>query len=339
MHFPPQHEFDPDLLDYHLGQLSESRQRALERRLADDPSLAAENEALAGVFAALGCLRGLTVPAGLAERVQARVAAAPALRVARPMPAEIELLERENGRRLIPMQNFRDIAAVAAMIVIAVGVGVPGLLHLRERNQRMACAYNLAQVGRGVQAYAAVFGDSLPFAGWNGGYSWQPSSEPGVVVLPNRRHVYPMLQLGIVDPRVLVCPGGRDVPMPTDQLDRRQDFIESRNISYAYQNMAGVRPSLRSDPDLPIFADDTPLFADGLPLLDLRRLAGGDPAAVNSRSHGGRGQNILTLDGRSIWTTTPFVGVHGNNIWTLDGVTEYTGREGPQSATDSHLLK
>jgi hypothetical protein len=126
--------------------------------------------------------------------------------------------------------------------------------------------------------------------------------------------------------------------MPADQLERRQDFIESRNISYAYQNMAGVRPSLRSTPDLPIFADDTPLFADGLPLLDLRRL-GSDPAALNSRSHGGRGQNILTLDGRSIWTTTPLAGVRGNNIWTLDGVTEYTGREGPQSATDSHLLK
>jgi hypothetical protein len=316
MHFPPQHEFDPNLLDYHLGQLSEPEQRAFQRRLVDDPSLAAENEALAGVLDALGCLRDTATPPGLAERVRARVAAAPALRVSRAAAADLELLERENGRRIIPMHNFRDIAAVAAMIVIAVGVGVPGVLHLRERNQRMACAYNLAQVGRGVQAYATVFSDNLPFVGWNGGNSWQPSN----------------------DPRVLVCPGGRDVPMATEQLDRRQDFIESRNISYAYQNMAGVRPSLRSDPDLPIFADDTPLFADGLPLFDLRRLAG-DPAALNSRSHGGHGQNILTLDGRSVWTTTPFVGVHGNNIWTLDGVTEYTGREGPQSATDSHLLK
>lgn len=338
MHFPPQHEFDPTLLDHHLGQLSEAEQRALKHRLRQEPCLAAENEVLTVTLNALGCLRHIAVPSGLEERVRARVASAPPLRVARPAAADLELLEWENRRRIIPMHNFRDVIAVAAMIVIAVGVGVPGLLHLRERNQRIACAYNLAQVGRGVQAYATVFGDNLPFVGWGRGHSWQPSDEAGVVVLPNRRHVYPMLRLGIVDPRALVCPGSRDVPMPTDQLERRQDFIESRNISYAYQNMAGVRPSLRSAPDLPIFADDTPLFANGLLLLDLRRL-GGDPAALNSRSHGGRGQNILTLDGRSIWTKTPLVGVHGNNIWTLDGVTEYTGREGPQSATDSHLLK
>ena len=106
--------------------------------------------------------------------------------------------------------------------------------------------------------------------------------------------------------------------------------------------MAGVRPSANDDPDLPIMADDNPLFADGLPLFDARRwqrLPWGDAADVNSRAHGGAGQNILTLDGRVRWTTTPLSGVEGDNIWILRDVAEYTGREGPAAATDSHLLK
>jgi hypothetical protein len=36
---------------------------------------------------------------------------------------------------------------------------------------------------------------------------------------------------------------------------------------------------------------------------------------------------------------TPNCGVNGDNIWTLEGVRQYTGREGPRVETDSHLLK
>jgi hypothetical protein len=36
---------------------------------------------------------------------------------------------------------------------------------------------------------------------------------------------------------------------------------------------------------------------------------------------------------------TPDAGVDGDNIWTLQGVSTYTGREGPASAADAHLIK
>ncbi len=64
-----------------------------------------------------------------------------------------------------------------------------------------------------------------------------------------------------------------------------------------------------------------------------------NPGASNSRAHGGAGQNILTLRGEVKWTTTPLAGIDDDSIWTLNGVTEYTGQEGPTCATDSHLLK
>lgn len=337
----PTADFDPRLLDLHLGHLSRPEQETLRARIAADPALAAQERALAGVFAALHRLAALEAPPGLAARVVARArAAGRAPRRIRPRDAVTAALERD-AARLVRLGSLRDIVAVAALLVLAVGVGVPGLLHMRERSQRVGCSWNLAQLGRGVQQYASVFGSSLPFAGWSGGHSsWQPTGEPGVVMVPNRQHIYPLLRLAYVsEPRLFICPGLSGVPMPPQEIQRRDDFLEARNVSYAYQNMAGVRPCANDHPELPILADDNPLFDEGRPLFDSRRFRWGDRAAENSHAHGGAGQNILTLTGSVKWATTPRVGVGGDNIWILRGITRYTGREGPLAATDSHLLK
>jgi len=340
MSHSPDCEFDPNLLDLYLGQLTPEQRVELERRIATDPALARQNEALATVFRALDCAATPTPPENLADRVAARVAAVDPPRVV-PTPDASTLDEEEFPRLLPRIYSLREVIAVAAMIVLAIGLGVPSVLHVRERNQRMLCSNNLAQLGRGLQTYAASFGDSLPFAGWNPRHmSWQPTNDPNVETVPNRRHIYPLLPSGHVRTLWFVCPGGDDVAMPDEQVRHRDDFIESRNLSYAYQNMAGVRPSLLDSPDLPILADNNPCFDDGRPLFDaLTRLGMHDPAKSNSRAHRGAGQNILTLDGRVIWKDTPNCGINGDNIWTLDKVREYTGREGPQSKTDSHLLK
>jgi hypothetical protein len=339
-----ENEFDSRLLDLHLGRLTDDERTALEQRIARDPTLAAQNEALTVMFRALHGVREAAPepPADLSAKIRARVAAAgPPLRVRRPARRSTARLVEELDRGgIVRLSSFREIAAVAALVVLAVGLGVPSMLHMRERGRRIMCSENLAQIGRGMQAYALASHGSLPFAGWGQEYSWRPTDEPGVVVLPNRRHIYPLLRNGLVSARIFVCPSASDLPMPDEQVPYHNDFLESRNVSYAYQNMAGVRPSLRDDPDLPVLADDNPLFDNGWPLLAVRRGLGlGDPADANSRAHGGAGQNILTIRGTVQWKTTPNCGVDGENIWTLEGVQEYEGREGPRSKTDAHLLK
>jgi hypothetical protein len=338
---PAQPDFNPALLDLHLGHLSDAERRALRERIAADPRLALQDEALTQVFAALAIAPHARMPHDLKARTVNRVVAAgPALRIVRRGDERIGAVERRIWP-VISLGHFRDIVAVAALLVLAVGLGVPGMLHLRDRQQRLGCSWNLAQLGTGLQQYASTFGASFPFAGWSRpNYSWQPSNDPGVVTMPNHRHVYPLLRLAFVpDPRIFICPSQHHVPMPRPEIQRRDDFLEARNVSYAYQNMAGVRPSANDDPDLPLLADDNPLFADGLPIFDAGRLAGSDPTTGNSRAHGGAGQNILTISGHVKWTTTPASGINGDNIWILHGVTTYTGREGPAAATDSHLLK
>jgi hypothetical protein len=337
----PQQDFDSRLLDLHLGHLSVAEQQELRRRIADDPRLAAQNEALASVFAALRCVPDERAPHGLAEQVCTRVRqAGPAPRIVRPADKLTASLERQ-PERVLRLSNLRDIVAVAAMIVLAVGLGVPSLMHMRERQQRLGCSWNLAQLGRGVQQYASTFNASLPFAGWSQATnSWAPSTDQHIATVPNRRHMYPLLrQAFVIDPRLFICPAQRGVPMPVDAIQRHNDFLEGRNVNYAYQNMSGVRPSANGNAGLPILSDENPLFDEGLPLFDAARLRLTDPAAANSRSHGGAGQNVLTIDGRVQWTTTPLTGVNGDNIWTLINITDYTGQEGPTAATDSHLLK
>ncbi len=333
-------EFDPRLLDLHLGHLSTAEQAELHQRIAADPALAAQHDALAAVFRALDSATERRASADLAARCLARVhQAGPAPRVVRPADALTDAVER-SGERVIRLGNLRDIIAVAALIVFAIGIGVPGMLHMRERQQRMGCSANLASLGMGLQQYASTFNASFPFTGWGRQASWQPTADPGITVVPNRRHMYPLLRMAFVaDPRLFVCPSRQHVPMPQAEVASHNDFLESRNVSYAYQNMAGVRPSTGDDRRLPLLADENPLFANGVPLFSAQRLTGGDPFARNSLAHQGSGQNILTIGGEVRWATTPYAGIDGDNIWTLRDVTEYTGREGPLTATDSHLLK
>lgn len=339
----PDSEFDPRLLDLHLGRLSAAERAGIEQRVKSDPTLASQNEALAAMFAALEDARMAEprLPQGLLERISAGVAAVgPPPRVVRsPRTGTTRLAEvaEFDDLGVVRMRSFRDIAAVAAMIVLAVGLGIPSMVHMRQRGQRTVCTQNLASIGRGMQSYAMANSNSLPFAGWGNHNSWRPTDDPDLTVQPNRRHVYTLPRLQYVPVRVFVCPSARDVPMPEQLVSSHDDFLESRNLSYAYQNMAGVRPSLQDHPDLPVLGDDNPLFDNGWPRFE--SLAFGDPADANSRAHGGAGQNILRIRGTVEWTPTPNAGIGNDNIWTLDHVDQYTGREGPETQTDAHLLK
>jgi hypothetical protein len=340
-----EHEFDPRLLDLELGALSAAEQEALRGEIDSDPNLRVKYQTLSSVMQVLAS-SGAQAPApGLIKRTMARVHALGRLpRVVRPdEPDEGASVDRP--RPVIRLgQSLRDIVAVAAMIVLAVGIGVPSMLHLRERAERVNCSRNLQALGFGVQQYARTYNASLPFAGWSGNASWQlGSTTPGATspqmaeaaYVPNRRHVYQLLRMAYVsDPRLFICPAQHHVPMPAAAVAENDDFLEDRNVSYAYQNMAGVRPCADDNPALPILSDENPYFASGVPLF-----GGSDPGSKNSPAHGGAGQNILTLRGEVKWVTTPLSGINGDSIWTLQNVTTYTGREGPTSTTDAHLLK
>jgi hypothetical protein len=331
--------YDPDLVDLFLGHLEPESRRQLEARLADDPDLQRQHAELSDAFAALDGLPCPDCPPGLLDGIRRRVAdvGTPAQQA-----ADRSLLEHEEVSRpgiIFRIGTFREVVAVAAMIVLAVGLGVPGLLNVREWSKRATCSNQLQALGHGMQQYAAAFNQSFPFAGWSQSASWRPTDTPGVELMPNRRHPYQLARLNYVAPARFVCPAQKmHQAMPADAVAQFSDFPDTRNISYAYQNMAGRRPTAQDDPDLVMMADENPLFEDGVPIFEFLRSAL-DATQRNSAAHGRKGQNVLSLGGHVRWATTPNVGLDGDNIWTLSDVEAYTGGEGPQAVDDSHMLK
>lgn len=334
-------ELREQMIELRLGRLPADDQRDAAARIAGDAKLVAEDAELRDALGALNRYQ-VAMPNDLVDRTIARIRKLPAVAIVPQKQTKPRVVwPEEQGGRVIRLHSFREITAVAATIILAVGIGVPSLVNMRDRAERTACSWNLGQVGRGLQGYATAHADSLPFVGFGQANSWQPSRDPAIVRVPNRQHVYPLLSSGQASANWFICPSANGVPMSADQVKLHRGFIEPRNISYATQNMAGVRPSLSSSPRLVVAGDDNPFFEDGVPAFDLaaRKIGLTDPAAQNSKAHRRYGQNLLQADGVVRWATTPSSGVNGDNVWTLSGTPSYTGREGPLTNTDTHLLK
>lgn len=322
------------LISSHLDDLAAPDPTTRERPEQVDEASSAEQAAWVHALQALASERRAPrlAPPGLARRAASVVGR---LRAAEEQSGQRETNDRP---RIIPFGHIRDVIAVAAMITLAIGVGVPGLLSVQERHRRVMCSTNLMNVGRGIQSYAQVHADSLPFVGFDSRASWLPTDEPGRRTVPNRSHLAPLVSAQLVDAPCFLCPSGACQSDETARVAARNGFGDANGVSYAYQNQAAVRPTMRDHAALVIMSDDNPLFDRGMPLIEYLR-QGRDAANRNSWAHGGRGQNVLTLSGGVQWARSPNVGVNGDNIWTLQHVDAYTGREGPQSTRDAQLLR
>ena len=82
---------------------------------------------------------------------------------------------------------------------------------------------------------------------------------------------------------------------------------------------------------MPLAADTNPVFEGGRFHLDATR-------PVNSRAHGGWGQNVLFLDGSRSFLRTPVYGNQADNIWQAENVQRYFGTETQRCATDAFLI-
>ena len=172
---------------------------------------------------------------------------------------------------------------------------------------------------------------------------------------------------------------GPDASNGTEEACRpgktRFDFRGYSFLSYGYQLPYGRRgrPRETLDSRVVIMADKGPYYAPGgagvagtstvrdartdlnAPSewngLDAEQLLAKtrDWRRYNSRSHGGEGQNVLFVDGFVNFARKPIVGVHHDNIYTLQ--TEYTRKSviigtvpgpeetlGPLTQTDSFLV-
>jgi hypothetical protein len=298
---------DENLIGYLLDALEPAERRKVERYLRANPEAA---ERLAVLQEALEPLAAdsepIEPPLGLWVRTLGRIAdyRNQSLPQAPQIPA---------GRSGGPGGSWwrrADVAVAASILLCASLLLTPGLGQLRYRANIAACQNNLREVHTALAAYSDRHQGKFPDIA-------SAAPEPrNVAVL-----FIPMLREDGLLPETtkVSCPavGGQ----PTTVLSLRQinqlaldDFNRSvagmagcyaYSLGYSDENgIHGIRliPEMPNISFLPIMADRPPDDIDG-------------GSVVNSPNHGGRGQNVLYVDGRCAFWANRTVGVAGDDIY------------------------
>ena len=204
----------------------------------------------------------------------------------------------------IPLAEF---LAVAAVIVVALGVGWPVVSKLRASSIDQTCQSNMRVLAHAFGAYARDYDDVLPVAVAGLG----PASWDQVRNIVNLR---PLVEYGYCEHGHLNCPGNHD----------------HYGASYSYQwQPPTVVLRWSTGPMLVILGDRNPLIDATI---------SGHPMSPNTVSinHDGRGQNVLMSDGSIRWLTEPKIG--RDNIWLPDGATYLETGAQPSNPEDAFLV-
>jgi len=299
------HPLDDNLVGYLLNALDDDGRRSVEVYLRSNPEARRKLARLQELLSALAADRDDPAPPpGLARATLARVREA----VPRTLPAAPPLSAAQAGAR--GWWRRTDVLAAAACLLLAVGIGAAWLVSAWQRSDILACQENLHQFHRALTAYSSARPDgAFPQVEDDG-----PRAAAGVFI--------PVL----ADARVLgddvsvSCParGRRPAPEP-GQLRKLEELYRTDRDGYTravkdvagcyayalgYRDAAGLHGLRQGVGDL------MPIMADCPPFHEAAAGGGG-----NSLSHGGSGQNVLTVGGSVRYCTNRDVGLEGDDIY------------------------
>jgi len=314
------------LIDYVLGQCDAQTAEQVARRLEQDEGFRQLHTDVVSTFAAVRLAPQAEPPEDLVSKTLAR------LRTATQMERLVtrEELSRPAGRATF---SLRELAALAASLLILALVFVPSVRQARFRAGINRCASNAGQIGAAFQNYTNVHGGALP-APDGSARRWlacdgQPAASSSAGLFKLVRH-------GYASPTVFQCPTRKVITFVV--RSDMQDFPSAEHITYSYQHVLGPRALSARDPVLAAVAEHMVILADRTPLFDGSRFRPDRLRAKASDNHGGRGQTVLYLDMHVGWAQTAEVGVNGDNIFLARDTYEYDGDEAPAGPTDTFLL-
>lgn len=315
------------LTDYVLGRLAPEARQQLRQRIEGEPELGRLHDNIRNTFSALGLAIEVEPPADLVARTMARI------RSARQTDA---LLAREQLTRrdvIRPTFSIREIAAIAAIVLMIGGIFGVSFREADRRRRRVECAQNVSKIGAAVMSYANRNDGHLPST-MAPGDRWM--STPSQPAASNSRALFRLIADGYLQPPTFQCPavGGDSFAVKAGMTD----FPGGKFVSYSFQHSIGPKGLWVEDKRLgpvresmAILADSSPVFRDG-------RFNTEGLARQASDNHDQTGQNVLYLDIHVEFKAQSSVGVGGDNIFLVDGVTQYEGNEKPAGPTDSFLL-
>lgn len=206
------------------------------------------------------------------------------------------------GRRLA-LPSF---ISVAAVLLIGVSVMWPMMSNMRNQALDMQCANNLKQLGYAFNQYAADFDNALPIATARlGSFATQEVGEA-----PATLNLKPLVDGGFCEAGHLNCPG------------HHHAMGTHAGPSYSFRVFVGRANHAWNASRASV------LMGDRNPVVDAAREGVVVSPMSISINHAGRGQNVLSSDGATLWLEVPVIsrgGMNadtqhrGDNIWLPDG--------------------
>ena len=334
---------DAMLLDLHLNQLEPKQAAQMRQDMAAAAELNTRSRSLARVLSLLDQDPIPEPPPDLADLVLERIEqhTGQTLRMPTMPPPSDADRGFSAGTFLV---SLREVLAVAACIVLFIGIFVPGYYKAQSSARRNACLGNLRQIGSAVNMYTEANLGFLPHAHYVQNASWLPTPTPGVQRVSNTQPFFQLVRRGYIqgrDVRIFVCPASRNgLPMIADNYRLFTDFAEPANVSYSFfftNTPHGVQANNLTTTGYRSMV----LVADRNPLTDPadQRINPLDEHHSNSRTHDdGAGQNAVFVSGNGGWFTEPTIGVENDNIYRAGQRTRYQGTEQPTCLTDTLLI-
>lgn len=235
-----------------------------------------------------------------------------------------------------------------AVIAIIVATVIPAAMSAREAERRTRCMDNLRKIGRALSLYGMDNGYELPrviynpaigetYNAFTGPHADNPFV-PGSAVAPNdvTASLWLLVRGNYISSEfsppsaVFICPSTADVADPITNAAgtpvgavTRSNFRSANNLSYSYSspfsNASGY--ALQLDfigRGFVLLADKNP--GRGENAGDAAGVPADAPpmkiAMANSLNHRRAGQNVLFGDMHVEFSTTPYCGIEGDNIYT-----------------------
>jgi prepilin-type processing-associated H-X9-DG protein len=267
----------------------------------------------------------------------------------RPTPVDEEKSSRSASGRSFLRPVF-EIFAAAASIALVAGILFPGLGAFRAHSRQVACERNLGRIGAAFASFAQDNHDRLSEARVKAGSPWWKIGMQGQETESNTRYPFMLVKQGYVDGKVFVCKGYKHAHPFTAQASKMaqlNDFPSRDNITYSFtlfcnENLNPLTPSRKI-----IASDLNPIFVSVFKKISsdpgfYQQMTDFEKVLLNeqlkemmSQNHRGRGQNVLYCDGSVEYIQERIV--NGDDIFTVNGVNAYTGRETPTDQNDTFL--
>ncbi len=333
------------LFDYALGLASEADAREAERLVGSDEDAARVYQVFQSALSPLENYEIEPCPDHLVDATVARFQEAFEKETSEDRLGRLLANEQRHGQVIrVPLwRNFGNLAAVAAAVVLIVGVLVPALGYARQKHFVERCQSQLRGIYLGMDSYVDDHDGKLPHVVMASGAPWWKVGYQGQENQSNTRHAWLMVRKGYLDSDDFTCPGCKSGRAETLAAGRASQYNDFPGREYVQFSMRMCCPELGQM----TLGQRRAILADLNPLSEMLPSNYATPLSVrlnkelmrNSPNHNRRGQNVLFCDGSVEFSKGRQVAT--DDIYTLKQMAdncEITGTETPASVDDAFLV-